>query len=104
MDAVVSFLEKKEMNELKIDSELEEFWKRGIITEHFPIVDTQLPEDKEAYKELVKKVVELYLNGGKRVLAHCRGGLGRAGTFASACLIYSGVNPRVAIDTVRKAR
>lgn len=76
----------------------------GIITEHFPIVDTTVPPNQEEYKGLVRKVVDLYLNQGKNVLVHCRGGLGRAGTFATACLIRQGYAPKEALKLVRAAR
>lgn len=38
-----------------------------------------------------------YLKKGKNVVVHCKGGLGRAGTFGASCLIYSGFKPADAI-------
>jgi protein-tyrosine phosphatase len=35
---------------------------------------------------------------------HCKGGLGRAGTFAACCLIYNKYKPEDAIKLVRKTR
>lgn len=65
----------------------------GIKTEWFPVVDNSIPKDSEKYKELVKKVVNEYLEKGLKVVVHCKGGLGRAGTFAAACLIAKKVQP-----------
>jgi ADP-ribosyl-[dinitrogen reductase] hydrolase len=41
---------------------------------------------------------------GGRVLVHCRGGLGRAGTVAACLLVELGVAPQDAIRRVRAAR
>jgi protein-tyrosine phosphatase len=39
---------------------------------------------------LVREVVEGALKKDEQVVVHCKGGLGRAPTFACACLLYSG--------------
>ena len=44
------------------------------------------------------------LSAGGRVLLHCRGGLGRAGTVAARILIEFGYAPDAAIESVRSAR
>ena len=44
------------------------------------------------------------LSAGERVLLHCRGGLGRAGTVAARILVEFGYAPDVAIEEVRRAR
>ena len=44
------------------------------------------------------------LSSGGRVLLHCRGGLGRAGTVAARILVEFGYAPDVAIEAVRRAR
>lgn len=41
---------------------------------------------------------------GKNVVVVCKGGLGRSGTFAAACLMYGGVSAKEAIKIVRTAR
>jgi hypothetical protein len=41
---------------------------------------------------------------GNRVLVHCRGGLGRAGTVAACLLVELGVAPQDAVLRVRAAR
>ncbi|HVA32773.1 MAG TPA: protein-tyrosine phosphatase family protein, partial [Candidatus Baltobacteraceae bacterium] len=44
------------------------------------------------------------LRKGERVLVHCRGGLGRAGTVAARLLVELGMDPAEAIAAVRRAR
>lgn len=44
------------------------------------------------------------LRKGKSVVVHCKGGLGRAPTFACACLLYSGRTLDEAVKMVRIAR
>lgn len=44
------------------------------------------------------------LEDGLTVVVHCKGGLGRTGTFAASILASFGVEPREAIAEVRVAR
>lgn len=44
------------------------------------------------------------LRAGEKVVVHCRGGLGRAGTVAACILVEAGHEPREAIEMVRRAR
>lgn len=104
IDAVVCLLEQKEMIAYKIPNYLEELAKAGLRAYHFPVVDTTVPKNEEQYKKLVQKIVTDELRKGFKVLVHCRGGLGRAGTFAASCLIYEKKDPKQAIKMVRKAR
>lgn len=53
---------------------------------------------------LVKEVVDESLRKDKSVVVHCKGGLGRAPTFACACLIYSGLPFETAAKLVRSGR
>lgn len=53
---------------------------------------------------LVKEVVDSSLSKDENVVVHCKGGLGRAPTFACACLIYSGKTFNEAVKIVRTAR
>lgn len=70
-----------------------------------PIADQHAPDERfEArWAEVGPKVCELLAAGG-RVLVHCRGGLGRAGTVAARILVETGVPPAEAILRVRTAR
>lgn len=72
---------------------------------HLPIVDVQPPDDRfwRAWREQGPRLVRS-LHDGARVLVHCRGGLGRAGTVAALLLVGCGVTPPEAIRRVRAAR
>ena len=41
---------------------------------------------------------------GAKVVVHCRGGLGRAGTVAACILVEAGYEPRLAMARVRRVR
>lgn len=67
------------------------------IFEYFPIPDIGVPhdregvpEDKEAFFFLSKKVAEL-LESGEHILIHCFGGVGRTGTLALTILMNLGM-------------
>lgn len=92
------------MQNLQIANELEECHSRGIKTYHFPIKDHHIPEDEEKFKATVIEVVNNELRKGKKVAVHCYGGVGRAPTFATSCLIYAGVDSDTAIDMVKSVR
>jgi ADP-ribosyl-[dinitrogen reductase] hydrolase len=44
------------------------------------------------------------VRSGGRVLLHCRGGLGRAGTIAARLLVELGMEPGKAVQAVRHVR
>jgi protein-tyrosine phosphatase len=75
----------------------------GLAIRRFPIVDVNVPEDPQAFAELVK---ELYaeLTTGKTIVVHCLGGLGRSGTLAACLLIRDGLNAEDAIVLTRRCR
>lgn len=72
---------------------------------HLPIVDGDIPDQhfEKKWEQHGPALHEL-LRGGRRVLVHCLGGLGRTGTVAARLLVETGVIPDTAIDLVRKAR
>jgi len=78
---------------------------RGIAWRHLPIVDVQPPgrEFDEAWPHAGAEAIAR-LRAGERVLVHCRGGLGRAGTVAACLLVECDQPPAAAIRAVRAAR
>ena len=79
--------------------------RRGIDWLHMPIVDVSVPD--RAFERRWKTEsprIRALLAGGKRVLVHCRGGIGRAGTIAACLLVEFGMDPDRAIDEVRRVR
>jgi ADP-ribosyl-[dinitrogen reductase] hydrolase len=77
----------------------------GMAWVHLPIVDVAVPDAafEEAWRVHGPMFRDL-LRAGRRLLVHCRGGLGRAGTVAARLLVELGVEPEEAIGMVREAR
>ncbi len=49
---------------------------------HFPLGDGGVPNDKESFLKLARQIADR-LRNGENFLVHCKGGVGRTGTFAS---------------------
>lgn len=78
---------------------------RGLQWLHLPITDMHAPDARfEAAWPLAGARLRQQLQAGQRVLVHCRGGLGRAGTVATRLLIELGTAPALAMRQVRQAR
>jgi ADP-ribosylglycohydrolase/protein-tyrosine phosphatase len=79
--------------------------KAGLVWYHLPIRDLRAPGRRfEARWPEVGADLHARLARGERVVVHCRGGLGRAGTVAARLLIETGVAADDAIGRVRHAR
>ncbi|MGP6192403.1 MAG: cyclin-dependent kinase inhibitor 3 family protein [Vulcanimicrobiaceae bacterium] len=103
--AVVTLLDDRELSMLKVTSLGNEVRKRGMAWFQLPIVDTSVPDDEfERSWHVAGPMIRAILNGGERVLVHCRGGLGRAGTIAAQILVELGEEPVAAMRRVRQAR
>ena len=72
--------------------------QHGIELMKYPIIEMAPPEDvAQFHADVVAKVLES-MRQGHNVLAHCRGGIGRAGLLAccvSYCLLGTGPSPQV---------
>jgi ADP-ribosyl-[dinitrogen reductase] hydrolase len=83
----------------------EEVTRRNMSWFHLPIVDGGTPNEQfERQWESAGDELRSILRGGRDVLVHCRGGLGRAGTIGSRLLIELGMEPATAIERVRSVR
>jgi hypothetical protein len=78
----------------------------GIAWHHAPIIDFGTPEAVfESAWAASGPALRARLQGGGRVLVHCRGGLGRSGMIAARLLVELGeAAPDAAIGMVRAAR
>ncbi len=102
---VVTLVERHELISLSVPDLGMRIRERGLEWHHLPIRDVSVPgpgfeADWPAAAAALRKLV---CDGG-RVLVHCRGGLGRAGTVAACLLIELGAEPSDAIHKVRAAR
>ncbi|PTA69483.1 cyclin-dependent kinase inhibitor 3 family protein [Deinococcus arcticus] len=69
----------------------------------FPIPDGRAPLDAAAFAAYLDELMT-HLLDGRRVVVHCRGGLGRAGLTAACLLVQAGLGAQAAIDLVRQSR
>ena len=104
--SVTSFVEDKEFDKLCNKKKfIENIYKHHIKWYHLPISDLSAPDSEFKYQWQTKKVLlkkELII--GKKILLHCWGGKGRAGTIAAILLIEFGENKNEAINIVRAKR
>ncbi len=101
----LTLVEEHELRLLKVPALGDGFRLRGIQWHHLPIVDVNPPGEVFHGLWPSSGVAALRrLREGGKVLVHCRGGLGRAGTVAGALLIELGETPERALQKVRAAR
>lgn len=102
---VLTLIEAHEMPMLGVSGLPEAIRATGPACHHLPIRDVDVPGEAfmAAWREIAP-LLQQDLDRGRRILVHCRGGLGRAGTVAALLLIERGIAPRAAIARVREAR
>ena len=76
---------------------------QGIAWRGFPVADFSTPPPGADWSALGVEAARI-LDGGGRVLLHCRGGLGRSGMVALRLMIEAGENPDTALTRLRAAR
>lgn len=103
--AVVTLMQEHELAHLEV-SDLGEAVERAGMDWHFlPIKDVNIPDQRfEALWTYSGHVLRRSLADGKKVLIHCKGGLGRTGMIAARLLVELGESPVAAIVRIREAR
>lgn len=102
---VVTLIEDHEFTMLGVPDLGAAVQARGLAWLHLPIVDLHAPGHRfEAAWPAAGARLRQQLLAGQRVLVHCRGGLGRAGTVAARLLVELGTAPEAALQQVRRAR
>lgn len=95
IDAIVNLCEEFcDLHELEEQSGFEVFY--------LPTTDEHAPQMEEMEKALAWLDESIYL--GKKVLVHCKHGVGRTGTFVTAYLLRRGLGMRKAEKILRKTR
>lgn len=103
--ALVTLLEEHEFDLLHVPHFPEAIKGRAFFWYHLPIVDGRAPDQSfETAWQRIRIPLHQILNGAGRLVVHCRGGLGRAGTVAARLLIERGMTPNEALRQVRQAR
>lgn len=95
IDAIVNLCEEFcDLHELEENSGFEVFY--------LPITDEKAPKMEEMEEGLAWMDEAMYL--GKKVLVHCKHGVGRTGTFVTAYLLRRGMGLRKAEKLLKKTR
>lgn len=100
---IVSLLTPKEQTELELISEAELCRRAGIQWTELPIVDRGVPDSRDQFDELVRRIAHDLSRGGS-ILVHCRQGIGRSALVAGGVLTALGARPQEALDQVAAAR
>lgn len=103
--AVVTLVEDHELISLKVQHLGSAVQARHMAWHHLPIRDVSVPCGRsEAQWQEQGEALRRLLRHGFKVLVHCKGGLGRAGTIAARLLAELGTDPAEAISMVRSVR
>ncbi len=100
---LVSLIEDHELVSLGIPTLVERAEALGLRVTRFPIVDASVPDNPSAFVDLVAQILS-EVAAGTTVVVHCRGGLGRTGLVAAACLVAQGFGVEAAVKLVREVR
>ncbi len=100
---VVTLVDESEMSFYGVFGLRGALRQQGIASLSFPIRDAAPPDDLWATRALCTELLR-WLGEGHKLLIHCIGGWGRAGTIASSLLTHEGHSAEQAIALVRKAR
>ena len=102
IDIVVSLIEKKELETLRVSTLFGLIKKHEFIHYHFPIEDKSVPKNKAQLHRLLENLCnEIHKN--KKILLHCNAGLGRSGLIAALICKKLGVSESP-ISYIRKHR
>ncbi len=103
--AVVTLVEPHELDSLGIAALGAEVRRRHMEWHHWPIQDYSVPDAAfEAAWPARSIMLRTLLACSGRVLIHCKGGLGRAGTISARLLVEGGMAPGEAVRAVRAVR
>ena len=103
VDAVVSLLEREEVDELDIAEEQALCEAGGVSFLSFPIPDRGVPPSSREALEFARSVLNL-LRSGKSVVIHCRQGVGRSSLMAACVMALAGVPVEEAFGKIETAR
>jgi protein-tyrosine phosphatase len=103
VEVVVSLLESHEENELEIRAEGALCEQLGLQFIQHPIQDRSIPLNDAAFYQLIA-VIDALLQTGKKVVVHCRMGIGRTAVVAAAALIKNGFDSEHVFEHLSEIR
>ena len=103
IDAVLSLLTSEEEQELDLAGEAQTVRAHGMTFLSLPIPDRHVPISETELAAIIESL-NAELSSGKRVVVHCRQGVGRSGLVAACLLISKGSDPKSAVQKVSAAR
>ncbi len=102
VQVLVSLVTDAELSWLQIPDLVVRAEAKGIAVIRHPVEDGGIPDVAEALRTVATALS--LARAGQRVVFHCRGGLGRAGTFTALTLRLAGLAPEAAMSLVRSVR
>ena len=104
-EAVLTLVTATELQNLHVQELGTCVQEDGMAWFHLPIVDVSIPAQSwEVLWANARTTVHDILARQGRVVVHCKGGLGRAGTIAARILVERGVPAETAMAAVRAVR
>ena len=103
IDCLVSLLEKSEEWELGLQDEEEICKKREIEFINFPIKDVNIPKNENEFISLAKELAN-EINKNKKIVIHCRMGIGRTSILAAATMINLGYEAKDIFEIIGEYR
>ena len=103
IDIVVSLLESDEIYELGIENEENFCIQNNIQFINFPIQDRNIPSKENEFLELIDKL-SLEIEKSKKIVVHCRMGIGRTSLLIAGILVKNGFNSNQVFDYLSKIR
>lgn len=103
VDMLVSLLMPEEEPLLNVEAEATLCQQKGLRFISFPIPDFDIPTSFQEVNQLVDQLQDALL-AGRKVVIHCRGGIGRSGMVAACLLIKQGISVSDSLAALRTAR
>ena len=102
---VVSLVEEREMEILRVQGLGKAIIERGLNWIHLPFKDTTAPDEKWVQDfDLVAPSITASIMSGESIVVHCKGGLSRAGTVVALLLQELGIKMPTAVKMIREVR
>ena len=92
VDTVLSLLTPEEAQDLDLKGEAREARAKGMKFASLPIPDREVPNSESEVTAILDRL-DADLSAGKKVVVHCRQGIGRTGLVAACLLVSKGLHP-----------